>query len=122
VFVPAGATAQKTLPTLTCYNGSKGVAQAFKFTDIKEPLVCVRYQFMCSKGDLGCTPQEQAKRTFRWSHTITSASTCQYMTADSKTPKPMYKQVLCCTTPLCNRPVDKTTRVLPGMITTTISG
>lgn len=120
--VPTGASAQKTLPTLTCYSGGKGMAQAVKFTGIKEPLVCVRYQFKCSKGDTGCTPQEQASGVFRWSHTIVGVATCQQMMAYSKMPTPMYKQVLCCTTPLCNRPIDKAIKVTPGVLTMPISG
>lgn len=83
--------------------------------------MCVRHKLRCHQGNLGCTPQEQASGTVIWTYSVMGADFCRRILSNDKL-DPLYKQSLsCCATPLCNRPMDRTRRVLPSISTMTVA-
>jgi len=84
---------------------------AIEFND--PTTLCLRYQFVCTKGNSACTAKDVGK--LKWDYTTTTSSAC----SDIKKSTSVYKNVLCCNSNLCNAPsakLDSATKVIPGEV------
>ena len=78
---------------------------------------CVRYEFTCAPDSVeaSCTDEEKASGTIKLGYAFSAQADCSALTMEPD----KYRDILCCTTNLCNPPPTMTTNTPPSTTTPT---
>ena len=92
---------------LECYDGlSSPTPLVVLRTATAEQEICASYQFRCVANETDCTEEEiQNGEVYKWSYVSgMPRELCRQLQVNAESSYPLYKNVTCCATDLCNKP------------------